>query len=359
MVKISFLKTINLYRFTIITLFILAALTRFFNLDGDSISLDEGFCLRVTSLDFVNMMKMNLNDTNPPLYNLILFFWIKLWGNTETSVRSLSVILNLITFPYIYLIVKKLFNNKSISIFTLLIFTLSPFHIYYSQMVRSYSLFVLLATGSVYSFMNLLEDFSSNKIKKISIFIVFTSLMLYTHVYGWFILLFENCWILFLWYKNLKPVNILKWFKIELLIFFLFLPYFIQFISIVLKAQKSFWIAKPTIFNLAGTVLHFSGSPSLFVFFSILLFYFFWFYFKKKSIVNKNKNEIIFILLWLLIPVIVPFSLSQIITPFYLANYPMPSTIPFYILIAFTFNAINSLKVRKLALFIFLIITRI
>lgn len=74
-----------------------------------------------------------------------------------------------------------------------LILALSSFNVEYSQEARMYSLIVVLALFSMYFLLRL----SQNSSLTISIgYVISTTLMVYTHPYGWFVLAAQNIYVI-------------------------------------------------------------------------------------------------------------------------------------------------------------------
>lgn len=71
-------------------------------------------------------------DANPPLYHLLLHFWIKIFGDSEIAVRMPSMLLGTASVFLLYKI--------STSQVSALLLATSPLHLYYSQEARMYSL---------------------------------------------------------------------------------------------------------------------------------------------------------------------------------------------------------------------------
>jgi len=99
-------------------------------------------------------------DNHPPLYYLVLKFWVNIFGLSEVSFRSLSIIFGLGTILFTYKIAKKLnpFRDNFFPLFTALLITTSQFHIYYSHEARMYSMAAFWATLAIYSFLFLLKE---------------------------------------------------------------------------------------------------------------------------------------------------------------------------------------------------------
>jgi 4-amino-4-deoxy-L-arabinose transferase-like glycosyltransferase len=83
-------------------------------------------------------------DGSPPLYYLLLHWWIELFGNGDRTVRALSFVLNLLCIPPLYWLGKRVIGKRAAWV-AVLAFITSPFAAYYASETRMYSLLVLLA----------------------------------------------------------------------------------------------------------------------------------------------------------------------------------------------------------------------
>ncbi|MBI3397549.1 glycosyltransferase family 39 protein [Candidatus Woesebacteria bacterium] len=96
-------------------------------------------------------------DFHPPLYYLLLKFWINLGGDGEVFVRLLSVFFGLLTICVVYLIGKNIQNKKTGLVSALLLAT-SGLHIYYSQEARMYALSTFLVSLSILFFIKIIKS---------------------------------------------------------------------------------------------------------------------------------------------------------------------------------------------------------
>lgn len=138
----------------------------------EAINVNNAANLDIGSLIFV----YSLGDFHPPLYHLILRGWILLFGTSEIMIRLPSVILGVANVLVIYLIGKKLFEQKTALIAATLLAT-APLHIYYSQEARMYMLASFLASLAVYFFLTIIHKAT---IFSWFGFITTTTLLLYT-----------------------------------------------------------------------------------------------------------------------------------------------------------------------------------
>lgn len=84
-------------------------------------------------------------ELNPPLYFLLLRLWIKTFGESNRVLRSLSVIFGLATILAVFLLGRKMFDER-IGLAAAGVLAILPLHIQYSQEIRPYALSVLLVT---------------------------------------------------------------------------------------------------------------------------------------------------------------------------------------------------------------------
>ena len=82
---------------------------------------------------------VNLSDTNPPLYYLVLSIWTRAVGTTDFGVRMFSVLVTLACFPLLWRVGNATFGREA-AIFACLLFAFAPTVLAYSGEARMYSL---------------------------------------------------------------------------------------------------------------------------------------------------------------------------------------------------------------------------
>ena len=203
-----------------------------------SIAGDEPFSIYFSQFNITTIISHLSSGNNPPLFEIILHLWIKLFGISETSVRLLPCLFSSITVYFIYKIGQKFFSFKS-AIIASLFFTLSNYQMYFAHEARVYSLFLLLTSVSMYSFLNLTKE---PKSKKYSVLLIASSiLMLYSHFLSFFVLFVQLL-------ATISISDLRKTFLKRLLIcfgvvFFLYLPYLRTFIErFYFSSKEGTWI---------------------------------------------------------------------------------------------------------------------
>lgn len=171
----------------IITLITILALVFRLILANQSLWLDEGASWVLSSLSPQVLLSASAGDFHPPLYYLLLHYWLPLVGNREWLMRLPGILIGTATVPALYCLLTQLQVKKSKSKFTLahlaaLLLAINPLHIYYSQELRMYSLSALL---SVFAWKFFLSWLKKPQKKKAVFFILTTLLNLFTF-YGTF-----------------------------------------------------------------------------------------------------------------------------------------------------------------------------
>ncbi len=131
---------------------------RVFVLGTKGLWLDETFSVWVANHNVVDMMQWIVRiDQHPPLYYLLLHYWIALNGDTPYAVRLLSVLFGAGTIPIIYLIGKRM-SGVLMGLVAAVLLALSLFNISFAQETRMYTLLTFNAAVAIYALVRLLTD---------------------------------------------------------------------------------------------------------------------------------------------------------------------------------------------------------
>lgn len=289
----------------------------------------------------------------PPIYIILAHFWIKLFGTEEVATRSLSAIFGVASIPLIYLIGKELFDRK-VGLISAFLMAISQFQIYYSQDIRYYSLFVLMTLVSYYFFVIALRN---RNIINLTLYVLTTVLLFYTHAYGVFVIAAQNLYFLLRWrcHRSLA----INWIISQAIILFAIMPKIFASLDKAVegKAGPMNWLPEPSLWSPLITLRNFIGAgldyPSLdTVIIGVSFFvvatgaYILWMGKERwlgrvgdllsgfKSVMSKG-NELLLLALWITIPILLPFVLSKIFGPMYHHRYMISASPAFYIILAF------------------------
>src|SRR5439155_24738451 len=116
-----------------------------------SLWIDEAASVRFATLPWWSFLHMLWDyQGNMSLYYLVLRWWIHL-GDTEFMVRSLSVLLGVLTIPAIYFLCTRLFDRAT-GLTSAALLSVHSFHVHWSQETRAYPLLTLLLALASYFF---------------------------------------------------------------------------------------------------------------------------------------------------------------------------------------------------------------
>lgn len=142
----------------VVILTLIGGALRVLLLDQKGLWLDETFSVWLANHGVADMLHWIARiDQHPPLYYLLLHYWIALQGDTPHAVRLLSALFGAGTIPVIYLIGKRL-SGVALGLAAALFLTLSPFHIYFAQEARMYTCLAFNAAVAMYALVRLLTD---------------------------------------------------------------------------------------------------------------------------------------------------------------------------------------------------------
>jgi uncharacterized membrane protein len=102
---------------------------------------------------FNNVVSATISDSgNAAAYNVMLFWWAGLFGDSNFSLRALSVMFGVLTVILGYYFCRQLFNERTANIAAALL-SFHPILVEYGQLARAYvpaTFLILLATYSIY-----------------------------------------------------------------------------------------------------------------------------------------------------------------------------------------------------------------
>jgi len=231
-------------------------------------------------------------DTSPPLYYLLLHFWMKIFGHGEVSIRLLSFLFFCATCFFVYLLGKHLWDKKTAMIAAILTF-LNPFLFQYAFEGRMYSLLLLTTTSSMYFYL---------KGKKTA-YILSSIASLYTHHFSLFVIFVQFLWSL----RQLKNQSLFSALKPYFLIGLAYLPWLYPLYYQTSLVSSGFWLGKPTLKNIRELFSDFFlGQNDHRLRLALSLAVIFTFLFRSF----KQWKEEIFLFLWALLPILLTFFIS-------------------------------------------------
>ncbi|MFO1533251.1 MAG: glycosyltransferase family 39 protein [Thermoplasmatota archaeon] len=328
----------------------LAASLRFWGLGHQSIWWDEAYSLDWANRSPAGTIAVLQNDVHPPLYYLVLGFWMKGVGPGVEGARFLSALIGLAGVGAAYLLGRDMFRRTVGALFALFV-AVSEFHIYHSQEIRSYGMLFLTAVLSMHAYWNLWNG-KGDRRWRLAYYIIASTALLYTHFTGIFVVAaqFAHRGISL----AMKPdrAGLRQWLVSQAVVALAFLPWALVLLRQAGRVESGFWIPSPTLdmaggpdFSVTGTFYQFTGSPFrawimwLFVLNGVAAV--------SLAGLNRSKNpddsesydpyparKILLLVAWLAASILLPYFQSVFSQPVYLSRAMSPALAPFLLLVA-------------------------
>jgi len=133
--------------FVLLAITALGGFLRLYQIGSKGLWLDEAFSVWLGWQPVGQMLSWLIRiDQHPPLYYLLLHVWMHL-GDDAATVRALSALCGTLTIPVIYLLGRRLADEK-VGLLAALILAVSPFHVRFAQETRMYTLLALTTRRS-------------------------------------------------------------------------------------------------------------------------------------------------------------------------------------------------------------------
>jgi len=328
------------------------------------LSYDECFSAYFAQASVGEIIKFSETDPNPPLYLIILHYWIDLFGDSEYAIRMLSVLANSAAAALFYLFCRRFFNWQT-GIFAALMYLTSNEIYYYSQEARTYSIILAVAISSYYFYLSLLQ---SPKTWKYIALGCANAVLFYLHYISTFIVVAQILLFPILaarFSKSIEQPGDQKTFLISInrkqciyflasLIIFLAIlfPWLDRFLQLFGDGGKSFWLAKPTYREFKDCLYDFFNSKTLFnvYLFTFLLCLVLVTFFHKLREQNSNCKLLLFALA--IGPALIfIIYLGASLSPIFLKRYVLFTLPGFILTFAYTLSILRINFFIKLTLF--------
>ena len=222
-------------------LVVIAAVLRIWYVGKTDLGYDESFSLYMALQSLPDAIRMLCKGDNPPLWEVLLHFWIKPFGISEVAIRSLSLIFSTLTIIPIYLLGEK-YIHRFIGLVSSLFYCFSTFSIYLAHECRVYSLIGFLSASSAFLFISIIKN---PKTFKFILLTLVNLMLMYGHYLSVWIIVME-----FLIALAINPIRKKIW-KPYLIhaasLILLFVPMFpVLFTRFFDSGIHGTWIAKTT-----------------------------------------------------------------------------------------------------------------
>jgi mannosyltransferase len=323
-------STMNKTTIYLILIVLLNLIIKGLFLSSNSIGGDEPYSIYHAQMDIVSIVKLLSTGNNPPLYEIILHFWVKLFGISAFSTRLPSLFFSCITVLFIYKIGIRFFNLK-VAVLSGLLFVFSNYQIIFSHEARVYALFGMLTAISMYYYLSLIIK-EKPGIMELILLLMVNIALIYSHYFGFFVLLVQFLYLILdkgRWVKYRKQIFIAMG-----IIALFYLPNIgILIKRFIVSSSEGTWIDRPYGLDSIYIMLRqFTNEPVVTVIVILLLAAAI-----LKYFINRKQNDVgtagKVVVLWFVLPFFLMFFISYLV-PMFLDRYLIFVSISFYLIIA-------------------------
>jgi mannosyltransferase len=153
--------------------------------------LDETISVNIARLPITRIPGALSHDGSPPLYYVLLHYWMAWFGRSDFAVRALSGVISVGTLPLFWLAGRRL-GGRTVAWVTFSLALSSPFAISYATTTRMYSLMILLSLLGYVALSAAWEDPTPRRLLGLT---AVTAALLYTHYWGIYLILVAAGWL--------------------------------------------------------------------------------------------------------------------------------------------------------------------
>ncbi|MFL5955781.1 MAG: glycosyltransferase family 39 protein [Gaiellaceae bacterium] len=150
---------------------------------GAGLWIDEGISVGVAHHHWSSIPGLLRQDGSPPAYYMLLGLWIRMFGDGERALHSLSLLFGLACIPVAYAAARAIFRDRTTAFLAALLAALEPFLTYYGQEARMYEVEAFLSFVAAYAY---IEGVLRGRRAWAVALVPTLALMVYTHNWGIF-----------------------------------------------------------------------------------------------------------------------------------------------------------------------------
>lgn len=160
--------------------------------------LDEALTVDISRLPVGLIPGALRRDGAPPLFYVLLHYWMALFGQSDLAVRSLSGVFSCATLPVAWVAARRLGGSKA-AVAVVLVLASSPFAIYYGTEARMYAMVGFLVACGIVAVQRALERPRPGNVVAIALC---TAALLYSHYWALYLVAATALWALWLAWRG-------------------------------------------------------------------------------------------------------------------------------------------------------------
>ncbi|HEY2663395.1 MAG TPA: glycosyltransferase family 39 protein [Candidatus Binataceae bacterium] len=317
-------------RVVLVAAVVAGAWLRFHDLGGRQLSADEGATWAAaaapSSAEVVRLQAL-LNPGKLPLHELLLHFWIAIFGDGAVAMRALSALLGTAAIALVFAVARELFRAQErrdedlIAAASAMTFAVSLITIKYSREARMYSLLLCATLAQVWFFVRVLRRSSLREIVGL---VVFTAMILATHSTSTFLIAAQLGWLV---WRSLRrggskgTLGAAIGLTGGVVLLTPMLPSALRSSAAAVDSGAIDWIPHPTLWEPVAILNKATGTFAFPIIAGLATF-------GAVRRWTRDLEAIQLLLLWLWVPMLLELGLSYALKPLLLERYVLSCFVP-------------------------------
>ncbi len=200
-VATNFTRSSLIFFFLIVVLF---AAARLWRLSSSCLWFDELFTVHAARHGWGEMLKFVAADIiHPPLFYAVTKIWIAIGGESLIWLRLLPALISIATIVPFVLLARELKLRSAELNIALLFMAVNGYLIKYAQELRMYGLLLFFTVTSLWLFGRFV-NFQTSARRQALCLLLINLLLVYTHYYGWVVVLVEGLSLAVWWREKMR-----------------------------------------------------------------------------------------------------------------------------------------------------------
>jgi hypothetical protein len=153
--------------------------------------LDEALTFDIARLPVDQIPGALKRDGAPPLYYVMLHYWILVFGSSDMAVRALAGVLSCATLPFVWIAGRRI-GGRTVAVGALILVATSPFAVQYATENRMYSLVTLLTAAGLVALQRALARPAAGNLVGVAVTV---SLLLYSQYWAVYLIGVTALWL--------------------------------------------------------------------------------------------------------------------------------------------------------------------
>ena len=306
--------------------------TKLWNLTDMSLHLDEAAHVFHAQKPLGDLIRFSAQDPNPPLYNILIGIWVRIFGVDVGSIRGFAVIFSTAAVVVLFFFARKFLNVKT-GVFATLLISVSSIHMFYAHDARVYPLVLFLTCSSFYVYLRVLEKPNAGTFVAA---ILVNAALLYTHYVPVFALFVQFLYSHLYLKKNRK--GFVYYYVSQVFVLLLVLPWVAYNYMHMSAGKVDDWLMVPDWGTVRYIYNQYAGSTEvLYLFMGVLAVFGTWFLVRmlRRKTGGEEKARSGLLFMWAFVPVIVDFVVSNLVFPAFHQRYLLYTTLGLFLLVGY------------------------